>query len=197
MTSLGNKFIQFSVSPFYNYFLNYVYLTPTTEQWYGFPVYRYRQQNAQQYGFEAGMNINIIKDLTFKTSYSGMESKTADGDFTPFIPAQKYEGKLSYTIKMKNESSTLTIFSKGEYYLKQYHLAPYEVGTPDYWLLQAGVTSFLKFKNKEMDISIVGNNLLNETYYSHLSRFKSLGIFNVGRSVSINFKFRFLGTTKK
>src|SRR6185503_4803355 len=39
---------EISVSPFYNRFFNYVYLAPTSEQWFGFPVYRYLQQDANQ-----------------------------------------------------------------------------------------------------------------------------------------------------
>ncbi|MEZ4922619.1 MAG: TonB-dependent receptor [Crocinitomicaceae bacterium] len=196
MINLGNKFVQFSVNPFYNYFLNYVYLTPVDEQWYGFPVYRYKQQDARQYGFEAGLNTQITKDLAFKATYAGMESRTISGEFTPFIPAQKIDANISYTFHLSNDAHSLNVFSKVDYYFDQYHLAPFEVGTPQYWLLRGGISTFLKFEKTEMDISVVGNNLLNTTYYSHLSRFKTLGLFNVGRSFSVNFKIRFNNKTK-
>ena len=186
----GTNWITLSVSPFANYFKNYIYLSPTTEQWFGFPVYRYKQQDARQVGFEAGLALNFAKNLNIRTTYSGMESKTVDGDFTPYIPAQNIDTDITYSMKIKR--SNLTLFSGVQYYYRQYHLAPNEIGTPDYFLLRAGVKSSIRLKRTEMDISVVGNNLLNTSYYSHLSRFKYLGLLNVGRSFSINFKIRFL-----
>ncbi|MCB0680535.1 MAG: TonB-dependent receptor, partial [Saprospiraceae bacterium] len=52
--------LQLSVSPFYRYFLDYIYLSPTEEEWFGFPVYRFRQQDARQYGAEAEATVDLL-----------------------------------------------------------------------------------------------------------------------------------------
>jgi outer membrane receptor for ferrienterochelin and colicin len=52
--------LEFGVTPFYNLFSNYVYLAPTNEEWFGFPIYRYRQQDADQYGTEAYVGIGLV-----------------------------------------------------------------------------------------------------------------------------------------
>lgn len=63
--------------------------------------------------------------------------------------------------------------------------------TPGYWLLNAGAEWQKVFGSKEMTIGLSANNILNEVYYDHLSRFKYFGIYNIGRNVSINFKLKF------
>ena len=88
-TTYDTKRWGLAISPFYNYFTNYIYLTPVNEQWFGFPVYRYKQQNALQYGAEFTVYYNFIKNAILKIGYSGMNSKTQDGNYTPYIPAQK------------------------------------------------------------------------------------------------------------
>jgi len=42
----------------------------------------------------------------------------------------------------------------------------------------------------------VGNNLLNEAYYDHLSRFKSLGYLNMGTNIQVHAIMHFQSTFK-
>ena len=96
---------------FFNQFLNYVYLAPTTELWRGFPVYRYKQQDAQQYGGELNIGVKATRNLTISTSYSGMTSMTADGNYTPFIPAQRITPKVNYSATLRGNMS-LQLFTE-------------------------------------------------------------------------------------
>jgi iron complex outermembrane receptor protein len=84
-----NSFVEFSITPFYNYIFDYVYLSPTDEEWFGFPVYRYRQQNARQYGTEIILNFLPVRHMRTGISYAGMISKTEDDNYTPFSPGPK------------------------------------------------------------------------------------------------------------
>lgn len=177
----------FNISPFYNYILNYVYLAPTLETWFGFPVYRYRQQNATQYGGEIAMSYKIVRNIQVSASYSGMLSTTGDGNYTPYIPAQKISTSLRFS-KTLRKSLPFTAYAGGDYCLAQNKIYYNEISTHAYFLLNAGFTLNTTHKNRPLSISLAGTNLLNKAYYDHLSRFKYFGLLNMGRNVSLLLK---------
>jgi iron complex outermembrane receptor protein len=195
-TAYTKKYFSVVVSPFYNYFLNYIYLAPTNEQWFGFPVYRYRQQNAAQYGSEITITANPLKRLLISASYAGMISKTQDGNYTPFIPAQKISPYIQYQIKTKKLTG-LKIYTAIDYYLAQSNVYIHEIATPKYFLWNAGLSASFSKRSKTYDLSINGNNLLNTAYYDHLSRFKYFGLLNIGRNIAVTFKMKFNTTHPK
>lgn len=179
-----------SLSPFVNYFINYIYLAPTNEQWYGFPVYRYLQQNARQYGTECVLNYQFNAHWQSTTSYAGMSSKTADGAYTPYIPAQKLSTSAQYTIHLAEQKNSLKIFSKIDYFAAQYQGAQYEIKTGDYWLWEAGIQAQIQSHGKSYTLGLNGNNLLNVAYYDHMSRFKYFGLLNMGRNICIQLAMK-------
>ncbi len=185
------KWLQLSVSPFYNFFYNYVYLTPTNEDWFGFPIYRYQQQNVTQFGTEAFVGVKPHKNITTSIAYSGMISQGADGNFTPYIPAQKITTAVNYTINNVIKNNGLQLFTNLDYYDLQINTTPFERSTPAYFLWNAGISSSYARKSKTYSVSITGNNLLNNAYYDHLSRFKNFGLLNIGRTIGINIKIKF------
>lgn len=195
----GNLFIQytpsiveFSLSPFYNYFYNYIYLSPTTEDWFGFPVFRYRQQNATQYGTEFSFTVKPSKGWRAGFSYSGMVSKLEDGNYSPFIPAQKITPALEYSSNISDKSFHL--YTNVDFYLDQDHVAPNEIATSHYALWNAGISASFNHHGKDFDLSLTGNNLLNTAYYDHLSRFKYFGLLNIGRNITCSIKVKFENT---
>lgn len=186
-----NKWLQLSLSPFYNYFYNYVYLAPTNDNWFGFPIYRYKQQNVTQFGTEALVGVKPHKNMVTSIAYSGMISQGADGNFTPYIPAQKITTAINYIINNAIKNNAIQLFTNLDYYDLQINTAPFENSTPAYFLWNAGVSSSCVRNSKTYSISITGNNLLNNAYYDHLSRFKNFGLLNIGRNIGINIKIKF------
>lgn len=185
----------FNLSPFYNRFKDFVYLTPTGEDYYGFPVYRYKQQDAKQYGAEADLELDPLQDLTSRLSYSGMISKTDDGDYTAFLPAQK----LKYFMEYRTEprfSEELRVFAQLEYAFEQNKTAPNEKATGSYWLWKLGASTSVKKEAAEYIFGLSANNLLNTAYYQHLSRLKDLDLLNMGRNIMFTFKVKFSGDTR-
>lgn len=176
---------EFAISPFYNYFLNYIYLAPTTEEWLGFPVYRYLQQDATQYGVESSVENDITEDLTLRIDYSTMTSYTKDDEFTPYIPASKLKPNLLYQFK-SNKNSSWNIFTDVEHYFAQNRVAKYELKTPQYSLWNAGISMKKIISKNTLNISLGCNNILNKAYYDHLSRFKYFGLNNPGRNLTIS-----------
>lgn len=172
------------LSPFYNFFHNYIYLSPTSELWFGFPVYRYRQQQAMQYGTEATVQYTFLQRHRITVSYAGMNGKTADGNYIPFTPAQKISPMLEYFSGSPTHEGA-GFFIGMDFYFAQHLTAPGEMRTPAYRLLNSGL-SYKKTRHQvSFEMRLSGNNLLNAAYYDHLSRFKYFGILNMGRNIGV------------
>ncbi|MBI1306722.1 MAG: TonB-dependent receptor [Bacteroidetes bacterium] len=177
----------FTATPFFNRFYNYVYLAPTTRDWYGFPVYVYEQKHVSQYGGEAEAGYSLNKNSVLSVTYSGMISKSDDGTYTPFIPAQRFKPMITKRFVMKN-GSLLNFYINADIVLQQNLLARLETRTPGYQLLNAGINTVINKDGRIWKLSIAGNNLTNTYYYDHLSRFKNYGIYNQGRNIVFNVK---------
>lgn len=182
-----SKQLELWVSPFYNHFFNFVYLSPTNEEWFGFPIYRFKQQDASQYGIEAGLKYKPINRMAFGVVYSGMVAKTKDENNLPYTPAQKLSSSIHYNFVLANHKS-LNCFVELDYYLAQNNTAPFEIATPNYKLVNLGTSTSFNLNNHNCDISVTVSNLLNEAYYDHLSRFKNYGLLNIGRNITLSFK---------
>lgn len=198
----GNQF-QYSLHGFYNYFLNYIYLSPTDEEWFGFPVYRYLQQNANLYGGEAEISYTISKNLNFETAYSGMIGKkivagnTSTDEYLPFIPAQKITPSLQYNMSNLKNLKQFYVFINTDFVLTKTFIADKETTTAAYQLLNAGAGCIVQSKYFPIEFSLAGNNLLDEAYYDHLSRLKPLGIMNIGMNITLQCKIIFTKQLKK
>lgn len=190
--------LQFSVAAFNNYFNNYIYLAPTDDKFYGITIFRYFQNNADLYGGEAALTIkpNALKGVEFNASYATVTGLLNDTSYLPFIPANKLHGELKYTFNLKNIAKDFYLLVGTDYVFEQTTPAVNETKTPAYNLLNAGLGTTLWFNKQALDISIVCNNILNEYYYDHLSRFKPYGFHNIGRNFIINIKIPFNLKTK-
>jgi len=184
------------ISPFYNHFFNYVYLAPTQQEWFGFPIYLYKQQDATQYGTEAGISLKPVDRLSIGLVYSGMIAKTKDDNNLPYTPAQKITGSVHYNFRLKGHAS-LNCFAQIDYNLAQNNTAPFELATPDYSLLSLGASSSFILNHHDCDIALTGSNLLDEAYYDHLSRFKNYGLLNIGRNITLSLKMKFISSIHK
>ena len=79
-----------------------------------------------------------------------------------------------------------------ENHFKQTHPAQFETPTSGYVLLNAGFNCSWETNARKITFSIIANNLLNENYFDHLSRFKDYGIHNIGRNIVMHITIPFL-----
>lgn len=188
-----NSWMSVFANAYMNNFLNYIYLQPDTTDYLGFRIYKYVQKNASIKGFEGGLKIHPkkIKFIQISSSYSGIQGKTQDNEYLPFIPAQKLNNEVRLkTDNLKTLKNSFIAVSY-VYVFDQNTPNQFETKTAAYQLVNVSLgAELIKHRNKLM-ISLSGNNLLNEVYYDHLSRFKYFGIYNIGRSISLNLKFQF------
>ncbi|HTL83365.1 MAG TPA: TonB-dependent receptor, partial [Bacteroidia bacterium] len=175
---------RFSVSgTAYDYrFLNYIYLTPSSDYFYGFRIYRFIQTNATIQGTEATIDVNPLKTdlLDISASWSMVRAITDQGNYLPFIPADKLSGEVKLNLDDKGKFNDMYVRAGAVYCFAQNNPAQFETSTPSYYLIDAGLGTTVKLnRGKIMNIDLVGNNLLNEKYFDHLSRFKEYNIYNI------------------
>ena len=188
---------QLSISGFYNHFFDYIYLDPTDEEWYGFPVYRFRQHNANIYGVEASASITpeSIKGFTLSMAYEGLVGKLDNGEYLPYMPAQKLTPEIRYK-RQKEHYGSFYGFVNTDFVLSQTLVNPAEKTTPAYTLVNLGIGFEHLTKSIRYEVNLTANNLFNEAYYDHLSRLKNYGILNIGRDISIQLKINFINHLK-
>jgi iron complex outermembrane receptor protein len=119
--------------------------------------------------------------LHIEGSYSSTFGQDTQHNDLALMPSQKINAMASAGFSFNKTIKRFSAYLQNQYSFAQNKVALNETSTPDYNLLNAGV--ILEFGAVQLNIS--ANNLLNETYYDHLSRYKANEIYNRGRSFNI------------
>ncbi len=185
--NISRKQWSFSVSGYYQRFLDYVYLAPDTVKYFGFQVYRYRQQDAAIYGTECMLNIMpaALKGFSLKETFAATEGKTDTAGYLPFIPAYKLNSAMRFEKSLRKKISSVFIEPEYVYVFRQDRPAQFETATANYYLLNVTSGVNINTPKGKWTIGLTGTNLTNTAYVDHLSRLKYYGLLNQG----INFVF--------
>ena len=191
---IHTSYTTFEISAFYNYIDNYIYLSPTADTISdGTKIYRYRQTPSHIMGGEIGIHIHPVSIdwLHLKADYAYIYARKDAGGYLPLIPANK----LHFEVMLRKNKWKIwrTSFVKisCDYVFAQNHAADFETTTPGYFLLNAGIGTDLKVKNQIFSFSLMATNLLDKQYFDHLSTLKDVGIYNMGRNISLNIRIPF------
>jgi iron complex outermembrane receptor protein len=179
----------------------------------GNQTYKFQQAEAELYGFDAYLDIHPhpLDWIHFENSISVIYALNKGGNgiqvtdsskYLPFIPPLHTNSVLRANINKKfKHLSSLYIKIGMEYYAKQsrvYSADNTETPTAGYILYNAGIGADITNKHGKVmaNINILGDNLTDVAYQSHLSRLKYFepypknitgksGIYNMGRNISI------------
>jgi iron complex outermembrane receptor protein len=161
------------------------------------------------YGWEANLDVHPFDWLHFENSVSvtyalnkgGNEIDVTDSSrYLPFIPPLHTNTDLRANLKSKSKHFSSVYFKIGvEYNAKQnrvYSADNTETPTPGYILYSAGAGADITNSHGKVlvSINILGNNITDVAYQSHLSRLKYFeeypnnpsgrsGIYNMGRNI--------------
>lgn len=183
-----HKWLSLRGSVFRNRFINYIYLQPTDEEYFGFDIFRYEQANATLQGFEAGMSIEKDDVFSLSLDYSFLNAKRDNGSWLPFTPANRllFDGKYFFHPDGTTWQNAFISFGIN-YAQEQDHTAASEIPAADYLLFNAGAgVSF-----KTVRFMLTCRNLTNQLYYDHLSRLKYYGLYDMGRNIVLNVGWQF------
>lgn len=177
-----------ALSVYYNRFFNYIYLAPSTDNYFGFPVYYFKQQDAKIYGSEliVAYKPAALKHYEIKETFTTTRGILDDGGYLPFIPA--YKNTLSLIFKKDIGNKKVYFEPEYEYIFKHDHPAQFEINTPSYGLINiySGLTTH--YHNRELHWQLSIKNLFNLPYYDHLSRLSDPTLFSPPiNNMGINF----------
>lgn len=188
------EYLSFDLAGFYNHIDNYIFISPTAETTSsGMEIYRFKQTNSKLYGGEAGVHFHpkSIPWLHVQGNYSMVTGKQENGNYLPFIPAQKF----LYEIRAEKETLAFlkhpNIWLSALTALKQVKPSTYETETDGYTLVNAGINTEIKISNQNLNIGLSVNNIFDEKYIDHLSTLKEVNLFNPGRNFALSVKVPF------
>ena len=176
----------FGLDVFYNSINDYIYLNPTGTTINSAPVYNYTQADASLFGGELHFSKSTsLEWLSYKTSLEYLSGEKSGGGNLPFI--SPFTIKHTFNLGFDSNNYKLSFLSKG----KQNNVAQFETTTDSYFLMN--ISGSHKFNLGSNNLGFVWsiNNLLDEEYYDHLSRFKNMGIHEMGRNISFGLNYKF------
>ena len=197
------------VAVFANRIDNYIYLArtqhPSPNIHHPTPIiqhpapdtYNFQQGDARLLGFEAGFDIHPIHRLHLGSTFSMVDAQQLhqprETRYLPFTPAPRWKADVKYELTHDGRVLNNAYVAVGmECYLRQshyYEAEQTETATPSYTLLSASAgTDLLIGGRKAAELYLIGENLTNRAYQSHLSRLKYLdggGVCNMGRNMTL------------
>lgn len=186
-----NPHFEWFVNGFYNHINDYIFIAPIGLITSGFDTYNYTQANANLFGGETGIHFHPhpLDWLHVTSSFESVTGRKADGENLPLIPANKWNNALKTEFKsgkyVKDAFAVLNVV----YTLHQNNPSLFETKSNDYTLINLGFGGKVTIRKTAFDVSFNANNILNKTYISHLSRLKTDGIPNMGRTIVLGINF--------
>ncbi|MCK9205233.1 MAG: TonB-dependent receptor [Bacteroidales bacterium] len=197
--SWDNKYLSMVFNGFYNIINNFIYYRNINGEekevngvWY--PVYRYVQGNSLLKGFEFELDVHPVDALHFDNNIDYVWGENLSmGAALPFIPALHLTDQVKWTFKTRKTSAIKNPYIQLELetHFYQGRVDVFETVTPGYVLLNCSIGSKLKVQKQLWTWYISGTNLLDTKYYDHLSRLKEVGIYNMGRRITLGLVIPF------
>ena len=177
---------QFDFALFYNGFNDYIYLNPTSLTEGDYQVYEYIQKDASLFGGEISYSRESEIDwLSYESSLEFITGYTTDKEYLPFLSPITLNH--SFNLDFDKSSFEISALFKG----KKQKVPTYETQTDSYFLMNISGSHDFNFLNKTLTLGWSVNNLFDKEYFDHLSRFKNMGIHEMGRNISVGLKYIF------
>ena len=186
---LNTRYLSVTSAFFISRIDNYIFAARTGEYAEeNLPVYVFRSGTAHLKGGEISVDLHPLHSLHIASAFSCVYAREASGDDLPLIPPPRLFSEIKYEfthggVLLSNAFVAVSLdwnFRQDHFYARDNT----ETATPAYALLgaSAGTDLFIKGK-KRATIVLMGANLTDEAYIPHLSRFKNIGIGNMGRNI--------------
>ncbi|GHT28264.1 TonB-dependent receptor [Bacteroidia bacterium] len=188
-----NEHIELFLNPYFNYIRNFIFLQPSNEMQDEQPVYYYTQAHAYLYGGETGFHFHPhpLDWLHLEGSYSSAFGENAEQNALPLMPSQKLNATIRASFSREKFLKKFSVYLQNQYSFAQNRVAQYETTTGAYNLLNAGLAFEFHFGKQKVLLNTVVNNIFNQKYYDHLSRYKQDDIYNMGRNFTIRLSLPF------
>jgi len=187
------------LSPFVNYFPNYIYLNPTPPHDYlygaGNQVYQYTESEVFRYGGELHLHMHpfhwmkagMIAEYVYSVQLSG-----AKKNYTlPFSPPARFLFNvtwLPHAFKgLKNNYFSIDYVVTAA----QNRIVPPEYTTPGHQVINLSAGTAIKWNKQWVEVNMQVRNLLNTKYFSHTSYYRIIGVPEPGINLIVNVSVPF------
>lgn len=180
-----------SLSPFVNYFPNYIYLNPTSKYHEGLQEYYHRESEVFRTGGELTASYEFIDNFTAGIDaeyiYSVQLSGEKRGFALPFSPPFSSVFSLSHSPQIKKLNNSLL---RLEYNVvaAQNEIVPPEKKTPSYQLLNLTLGTGFSLNKQTLRLQVQVQNLLDTKYYDHTSFYRLIEVPGAGRNISFSLQ---------
>lgn len=187
------------LSPFFNYFPNYIYLNPTSELdiYYGAgnQVFEYQQSEVMRYGGELQFKYQFLKNLSGEILaeylYAEQLSGSKKGYTLPFSPPASVLFGINYSPEIKNLRETYFSLDY-RFTAQQNQIVPPEKKTPSSQVFNLALGTKLQTGKQDFSISLQVQNVFNTRYLNHTSFYRLIELPEAGRNIILSLKVPFL-----
>lgn len=174
------------LSPFANYFTNYLFLNPTSELRPEGQVYQYHQNKALLYGGEASLEYNWTQGLRMEAGIEYVYALNLDLKRSlPFTSPMSAITGLEYAFKNTGHFREMHLGVEGLWVGAQNNTVPNELNTPGYFSLNIHASGMIQLGSQEVNITLRVNNALDNRYYDHVSFYRRMRIPEPGRDIQL------------
>ena len=188
-----NEKLLAKLSPFFNFFDNYIYLKPTGS-FSTLPdagqVYKYTQNSAIYSGFELLVEYHILKELHVSSSAEYVWNYNIDTYLPlPFTPPFSLSNQVDYTfVKVGKFVRQFLLSLEYKWVNAQNQVDRNEAPTPGYHLINFNSGADFHFGRQKIALFLGVRNLLDYRYMNHLSRYRILNLPEQGINFNLGLK---------
>ncbi|MGV3603028.1 MAG: TonB-dependent receptor [Dyadobacter fermentans] len=187
------------ISPFFNYFPNYIYLNPTSAHDYfhgaGNQVFNYSQSRVMRYGSELQAECHFLKywraGVSGEYLYSKQLSGLKRGYGLPFAPPASALASLTYEPSWNGQVSGAYFTIDCRFAAGQNRIVPPERPTPGYQVVGFAAGGQVKMGSQMLSLSLQVQNAFNTRYLNHTSFYRLIGLPEMGRNIVLAIKIPF------
>src|SRR5690606_35249226 len=156
-------------------------------------MYNYKQNDAIFTGGEISTEYHFISNLHIKVAAEYVWNLNLDSRRPlPFTPPFSLLGEIRYDIPMEGKLFSDSYFgADAQFFAAQNRVDQNEKTTPGYSLFAFNLGTKFKIGNQRAVFKFSVQNLLNERYLNHLSRYRLLSLPEQGRNFVVSLKIPF------
>lgn len=184
---------QIEISPFANFFPNYIYLNPTAKYYEAQQIYNYSQSKVFRTGGEVFVNYEMNKHWKMSADleyvFSQQLSGAKEGYTLPFSPPMRANVALQYKLKNLGAFTEPIFGAELQAVAAQNNIVPPEKKTPAFALLHLSASSTIVINKFKAKVNMELKNVLNTRYYDHTSFYRLIEVPGMGRNFMVNVGF--------
>ncbi len=192
--SLNSKNLRLNIHPYFNYFSNYIFLEPELPPRLtirgAFPTFIFKQAEANIYGVDLHLEVNILKNLEYHISFSTVRGYNLSiSDYLIQMPSDNLQNKIHYCLPDFSAFKDSKISLSHSYTAKQIRIpsnTDFAPPPPAYNIFNLMYSTTISTFTPIV-VSVGVNNLFDVSYRDYLNRFRYYAD-ELGRNLSLRVK---------